>query len=61
MKPPRSTQTDLEWKRTYLRELEKKLQRQRHALLETQAELEQVRAEIVELEKLLGAGPENSD
>lgn len=61
MEPRQKTQTDLEWKRTYLRELEKKRQRQHAALSDTGEELAQVRAEIAELEKLLGARSEDSD
>lgn len=49
----RDVMTDLEWKRTYLHELEKKRRRQEGAVADTDGELTKVRKEIVELEKRL--------
>lgn len=60
MRPTRRAQTELEWKRSYLRELEKKRQRQRVELAKSGADLAKVREEVAELERLLGDCPENS-
>ena len=49
----RGVATDLEWKRTYLRDLEKKRCRQQDAVADTDEELTRVREEIAELERRL--------
>jgi len=49
----RDVATDLEWKRTYLRDLEKKRRRQQDAAADTDEELVRVREEIAELERRL--------
>lgn len=49
----RDVATDLEWKRTYLRDLEKKRRRQQDAVADTDEELTRVREEITELEQRL--------
>ena len=49
----RDVATDLEWKRAYLRDLEKKRRRQQDAVADTDEELTRVREEIAELEQRL--------
>lgn len=51
--PRRGVATDLEWKRTYLRDLEKKRRRQQDAVADTDEELARVREEIARLERKL--------
>ena len=51
MNPTKAARTELDWKRTYFRELERKRRRQRAALPNTEVELVAVQAEIAELEE----------
>ena len=53
--PSEALRRDLEWKRTYLRELEKRGRRQQAAVEATEEELTVRRTEIGELEKRLTA------
>jgi len=57
----RDITTDLEWKRTYLRELEKKRKRQESAVVHSDEEIATVRKEITELEAQLERSQEDTD
>jgi len=57
----RDIRTDLEWKRTYLRELEKKRKRQKTAITDTDEERTTVQEEITELVTQLERSQDNTD
>jgi peptidoglycan hydrolase CwlO-like protein len=57
----RDIRTDLEWKRSYLSELEKKRKRQQAAVADTDVEVTTVQKEIAKLEKQLERSQKTTD